>query len=382
MRRLAPLGVALLSLSVLPTPGTAQWRASAALEGLAYPGDDRDGPDLDLLATARGALTLGHGPSSLFVEPFMLLNLTGGRARFDLTELAWVASLGGWEISAGSRTVAWGVTESTSAVDVINQRLPRATARGFRRLGQLQLSAARFFSAGTLEAWILPGFRERPMDGFEGRLWGEGPVSDESVREGRSGRHVVDWAVRWSQSAGAWDLGLSHFSGRSRTPYFERAPDPSTEAPWVPDYPLIDQTGIDVQWTPSRWLVKLEAVTRADDRGRHEAVTGGLEYAVADYLSLFGEYAFDSRGSASTTSFEHDAFLGARLLTHEADLEGGMFVDTDSGNRIFRLSGHVRLDGRWSAGIELRTFGGDAAREPAQALRQGSLLSLALRVSL
>ena len=148
-----------------------------------------------------------------------------------------------------------------------------------------------------------------------------------------------------------------------------------------PTYPLVDQTGIEVQWTHAAWLFKLEGTTRSGGPGRDQALAGGVEYVVADYLSFFMEYAYDSRGSKATTSLERDAFIGGRLLTHEGSLEAGFFVDTSSGNRIGRAAARRRLSERLTLGLQARAFWGDAGREPAHAMRQGSFLSIELTTS-
>lgn len=363
-------------------PLPAQWGGSVALEGQAFPSAWREGLEFGLSFTTRGVVELGGGASRLAIEPFLLLDPAGGRTLFDLPELAWTATWEDWGIEIGSAVVVWGVTESTHLVDVLNQRVPRSTTRGYQRLGQPMVSGTWFTGSGAVEAFLLPGFRERPYAGRAGQVWSELRIDDASSRgEERHGRHAVDWAVRWSYAAGQWDLALSHFSGRSRDPEFDEGRGTDGTPVSRPVYPLVDQTGIELQWTRVGWLVKLEGLARSGGPERYGALAGGVEYALADHLSFFMEYTFDSRGSRATTSLEHDAFVGGRLLTHEAELEAGLYIDPGSGNRIGRAAVRRRLIERLSVALEARCFWGQGAREPPHALRQESFLSLTLRAA-
>jgi hypothetical protein len=141
---------------------------------------------------------------------------------------------------------------------------------------------------------------------------------------------------------------------------------------------VVEQTGLDVGWTRGKWLWKLEAVTLDPTSGRYLAAAGGLEYAFADYFSVFAEYLFDSRGDAATTSFADDLFVGARLLLQDGRLQGGAFVDRATWNSVLTLALNWRLGSAATLGLEAGTFIGDESLEPPLAPRRHSYLSITL----
>ncbi len=59
----------------------------------------------------------------------------------------------------------------------------------------------------------------------------------------------MDWALRWSNYIGEWDMGLAPF------------------------YPLIDQATLDLQATLGEWLWKLEVRYRRSDYDHHWALS-------------------------------------------------------------------------------------------------------------
>ena len=124
----------------------------------------------------------------------------------------------------------------------------------------------------------------------------------------------VDFALRWSQVMGNWDLGIYHFYGTSRDPQFLLGIDTRGRPVLVPRYELIHQTGLDVQATTGSLLWKLEAIQQSGGNDSVVAASAGFEYTwvgvmgtVAD-LGLLGEYHFDSQGEGNTSRFEDDLF--------------------------------------------------------------------------
>ena len=77
-----------------------------------------------------------------------------------------------------------------------------------------------------------------------------------------AGRWHPDFALRYSNSFGDWDVGLYHFYGTSREATLSLGFDPELQPVLVPEYELINQTGTDVQYTTGAWLWKLEALFR------------------------------------------------------------------------------------------------------------------------
>jgi hypothetical protein len=378
------LFVILGQLEVGPTTVRAQWRGELVVGARAF--QDAEGPggrageELDLELRPRAGIEWSHGTQRLDIAPFLRVDLLGdGRSQLDLRELAWTGLWNDWVVSAGFREVFWGVTESSNVVDVINQRSPAGSLDGFEKLGQPMVGVRLDRAWGLVELMLLPWFRERQFEGRAGSLWSPLAVSDGATDyESEAGRHHVDWAVRWSHTFGDVDLAVAHLAGTSREPTLQRGASDGGHELWIPYYELTDVTGAEFQWTTGAWLWKAEAMTRTSTDGRYGAGVGGLEYAVGDFLSLFAEFALDTRGSDALTSFENDAYIGARLLFQDGQARVGFFVDTRSGNRILRASFQKRLGDRFTADLGARWHGGDSGAEPQCAPWQGSLLSFAL----
>lgn len=377
------LAVPPLSGSV-PRPLIAQWQAQVALESRLFtggglqPGESK--AELGLVLLPRAQFEWDERAQRLVVEPFLRVDLlTGERIRFDLRELSWIGRWKSWELRAGMAELFWGVAESRQVIDVINQRYAVGSARGYEKLGQPLLRLVMIRNWGTLQAILLPRFRERPIEGVAGRLWSPLPVDDDKpVYESPAEADHVDWAVRWSHTLGSVDLGVAHFAGTNRDPRFELDADRTEAIILVPHYDLMSQTSLDVQWTIRSWLWKLEALTRSSGGERHWEAAGGLEYAPAEYLSVFLEYLLDTRGERSTTSYEHDLFLGGQLLLPEGRVQIGVYVDTDSGNTILKAGVARRLNDFLTLDLQGRVFLGATSREPAHATRQDSFLALVL----
>jgi len=144
------------------------------------------------------------------------------RSHFDIRELTWLKAAPDWELRVGFRKRFWGVTESQHLVDIINQTDLVDHPDSEDKLGQPMFNLALIRDWGTVDFFILPGFRERTFPGSEGRLLSGGiPIDIDQTRydSGAQEKHV-DWAVRWAHYFGDWDVGLSHFSGTSREPRF------------------------------------------------------------------------------------------------------------------------------------------------------------------
>jgi hypothetical protein len=72
---------------------------------------------------------------------------------------------------------------------------------------------------GTWSGFILPYFRERTLPDSGGRPALPLPVArDLAVFESDEKERHVDFALRWQERFGAFDLGLSHFHGTGREP--------------------------------------------------------------------------------------------------------------------------------------------------------------------
>ena len=108
----------------------------------------------------------------------------------------------------------------------------------------------------------------------------------------------MDFAARWFHTLSVFDIGVSHFSGTSREPELR----PILAGKLAPYYPVIDQTGLDIQATIGGWLFKFEGITRSGfGLERYSALGTGFEYTFGNVaqtgvdIGLVGEYFYDER---------------------------------------------------------------------------------------
>jgi len=354
----------------------AQLRGQALLSAEAFTGASET--ELTFAFEPRLRIGLRDG-SSMTLMPTGWIDLRGdGRTVLDPVRLEWTKSWDEWELMLGSSTDSWGVMESYRAVDIINQRMPTANSESVAKLAQPMARMTVIKPWGTVSAYVLPGFRKRPFVGRAGTLWTDALVDDDrSILADRNGLLPIDWAARWSHELSVLEVAVSHFAGRSRDAIFTT--DGESENPsFLPNYELTNQTSLEAQWTAGRLLLKGEALTRKWQNDRIGVFAAGAEYVVADYLSLFAEYLADTRGSDAPSSFQNDVFVGVRAVFDGGSLTAGLFVDTDSGNRLGRFNVLRSLTDRFAIRLGATGFGGASQAEPQHALRHETLLSVGL----
>jgi hypothetical protein len=320
------------------------------------------------------------------------------RTHLDLREFNWL-HVGGewgqrlgidWELRMGVDKVFWGVTESVHLVDIINQTDLVENPDGEDKLGQpmVNLTLVLPWRTGTLDLFVLPYFRERTFPGEEGRLRPPLPIdTDRAEYESGAEEYHTDWAVRWSHTVGDFDVGVSQFWGTSREPHLIPRKVSPVETVLVPFYDLIDQTGLDLQWTKYGWLWKLEIISRDGHGDRFTALAGGFEYTfvgvfnTAADLGLLAEYLYDDRGDKATTPYEDDVFIGTRLTFNDAQSTGflgGVVIDTDSDTTLWFFEGSRRLGENWMLDLEARLFNGISPGDPLFGFQKDDFLQLTL----
>ncbi len=277
-----------------------------------------------------------------------------------------------WELRTGIRKVFWGVTESQHLVDIINQTDNVENPDGEEKLGQPMINLSFLQDWGVLDLFVLPGFRERSFAGIGGRPRLPFLVDeDAAVFESTAGRKRTDFAIRWVQSFGELELGLSHFSGTSRDPQFNLRliTNPNGEpvdAELVPVYHLINQTGIDLQYFIGDWSWKLEAISRTGQGARYTGVTIGFEKTFVSALGgrgdlgIITEYLFDDRGNAAQVIGEDDIALGLRYAFNNAANTTALIValvDVDTREYLVTLEASSRLAANWKIVVEASIFG-------------------------
>lgn len=310
------------------------------------------------------------------------------RSHADIRELTWLKVGDGLEWRLGIRKVFWGVTESQHLVDIINQTDLVENIDAEDKLGQPMVNFALIRDWGTLNIFVLPGFRERTFPGIEGRLRTQPRVDTEQPSyESARKQHHVDYALRWSNSISDWDIGLSQFYGTSRDPRLFPGVDGNGLPVLTPRYDLIQQTGLDVQLTEGRWLWKLEAIRRSGQGPAYSAATGGFEYTftgafgTAMDLGVIAEYLYDDRGSTAPTPFQDDVMMGLRLTANDvpsSELLIGVINDRRSTARSVNFEASRRLGSHYKLSIEARAFTGAPTTDPTFVWRRDDYLQLTL----
>ncbi len=307
------------------------------------------------------------GYQSLTFTPFVRLDSQDSeRSHVDIRELVWIKAEKTWEIRAGISKVFWGVTESQHLVDIINQTDLVENFDREDKLGQPMLNVSLIKNWGIVDLFVLPGFRARTFPGNSGRLRTLLRVDTSQANyESSSEEKHIDYAVRWSNTLGDWDIGLSHFYGTSRDPSLTPGFDNTGNRVLIPRYDLINQTGIDIQATLESWLWKLEAIHRAGQGKRYYATTAGLEYSFYGIfetdtdLGIVSEYLYDDRGEAAPTPFQNDILIALRFTlndTQSSDALIGAIIDLDNDSVFYSVEASRRLGESWKLNLEIRAF--------------------------
>ena len=330
---------------------------------------------------------LGAGDDSLRITPFVRLDQRDSRrSRLDLREFYWQKVGDNYELTVGVSRVFWGVAETRHLVNIINQVDLAANGDEEEFLGQSMVSFNWIQDWGSLTAFILPFFRERPFPGADGRPGAGMRISDDTaIYEAGNGKNNVDFALRWSHSFGAWDVGLAHFHGTSREPRLDpavtRIASDGTTA-LIPIYDIIDQSSVDIQATFGAWLWKFEAIRRVGQGDDFTAAVGGFEYTFSDVgelgadIGLIGEYLYDERDFIAT---DNDISVGLRLSLNDinsTELLAGLVYDLNNGSRYFSVEASRRIGNAWTIYIEARGAQSVDARDPLHPISRDDYIEL------
>lgn len=347
-----------------------EWSGSLAAEGRGYLHDplfpqqrERSGS----LAAHPEYYHQWDGGNLFVFSPFVRLDSADReRTHVDLREMffLWVADR--FEMGIGVRKVFWGVTESQHLVDIINQTDLVEYPDGEDKLGQPMVNLSIPSDWGIVDLFLMPYFRERTFPGARGRLRTEPPVdTDHPLFESGADRYHLDVAVRYSQTWGDWDVGLSHFRGTGREPTLLPGLDKAGRPALIPLYEQIDQTGLTLQWVVEAWLWKVEAIHRTGQGEDFFAWTGGFEYTFTGIvgtrmdLGVIGEWLHDTRRNDATTPFEQDLMVGFRLAVNDVsstELLFGIIQDLGDSARLFSLEASRRIAAQWTIDLESLIF--------------------------
>ncbi len=306
------------------------------------------------------------------------------RSHGDIRELYWQWVKGNWELSVGAKKIFWGVTESVHLVDVINQTDVVESFDGEQKLGQPMIHFSYLTNFGTIDAYYMPWFRRRQFPGREGRL--RFPIlvdKEDAIFESDLERFHPDLAVRWFHTLGPFDVGLSHFYGTGREPFFQLGPDTNS---FEIIYPINHQTGIELQAVTGAILWKFESFIRANDlQETVVAIAVGGEYTIGNIaqsgldIGVLAEYLYDNRDELAVSSLDNDLFAGARFAFNDVQdtqiLMGGIF-DLARSTKLYSVEGSRRFGSTWKAEIEARIFSDVANEEFLAFFQQDSFLQL------
>ncbi|WP_431122666.1 hypothetical protein [Flagellimonas flava] len=326
------------------------------------------------------------GYQSVNFKGFFRWDRDNERTHWDIRELYYQKAKNNWELSVGLKKVYWGVIESNHLVDVINQTDAVETFDGEEKLGQPMVQFSLITNKlGTFDFFYLPFHRKRTFPGEEGRLrFGTVIDQDDLGYESGAEEWRQDIAIRWKHYVGAFDIGLSHFYGNGREPLFVFTPTGDVDA----FYPVINQSGLDLQITHNAFLWKLESIYRHADAQDFFALAAGLEFTFSNIdgngldIGVLGEYLYDERDELALTALQNDIFFGSRIAFNDVQdtsiLLGGI-KDLEQSSTIFSMEASRRFGSNWTAEVEARIFSNIDDSELILAnFRQDSFLRIAI----
>ncbi|MDD7887164.1 hypothetical protein [Flavivirga sp. 57AJ16] len=313
--------------------------------------------------TPEYSLDWNKGYEQFNMTGFFRLDVDDERTHWDIRELYYQKAKKSWELSIGLKKIYWGVAESNHLVDIINQTDAVESFDGEDKLGQPMVQFTYTTkNLGSFNFFYLPYHRKRTFSGIKGRL--RFPVvidKDDLQYESSAKEWRQDVALRWKHYFGAFDVGLTHFYGNGREPLFTFDPLGHVNA----FYPVINQTGLDLQITHNAFLWKLESIYRSSKAQDFFALVAGLEFTFSNIdgngldIGLLGEYLYDERDEWALNALQNDVFFGSRIAFNDtqdtAILIGGI-LDLESSSKIFSIEASRRFGSSWTAEVEARVF--------------------------
>lgn len=329
------------------------------LQDAAYPGQSRT--QTSFFIEPEIYTEWNDRQDSLLFKPFARADeVDEERTHYDVRELMWLHVGEDWESRIGIGKVFWGQTESLHLVDIINQTDTIEQVDGEDKLGQPMISVSAFGDWGTLTGYVLPYFRERTFSGWDGRLRPPVPIDDNNaVYESSDEERHIDYALRWKNYVGDWEIGLSYFDGTSREPELIPPAQDSLNPMFTPYYAQIQQVGLDMLTVAGAWLLKFEGIYRTGQSEDFAAAVVGFErtsvgvFGTQHDLGVLMEYQYDERKDNFFAIGQNDLMLGLRWVWN--DLDGtevltGMVQDLDESetySAFIEASSRMTDNWRW-----------------------------------
>lgn len=313
--------------------------------------------------TPEYSLEWNKGYESLNFTGFFRLDRDSRRTHWDIRELYYQKAQNKWELSIGLKKVYWGVAESNHLIDIINQTDAVESFDGEDKLGQPMVQFTYTTDTyGSFDFFYLPYHRKRTFAGEKGRLRFPTIIDKDDLNYESSAKEWrQDLAFRWSHYFGAFDIGVSHFYGNGREPLFTFDSTGNINA----FYPIINQTGLDLQVTHNAFLWKFESIYRSSKAQDFFALVAGLEYTLSNIdnngldIGLLAEYSYDERDELTLNALQNDVFFGSRIAfndTQDTSILIGGISDLESSSKIFSIEASRRIGNSWKAELEARIF--------------------------
>lgn len=420
MRRLTFLVFAVLMTAV--TPASAQWdaRGNLELEGRYFDLSEEDGTTGSIAGQINLYRPLADPDLSFTAELFYRRDADDHRRSHGDIRQAFIRAVeGAIELNIGYRRVFWGVTESRSLVDIVNQRDLVEDIDGEARLGQPMLQLRWLPRAGTADFFVLPVARKRTFPGPEGHPRIPFRIAQEASRFPGGRQFRLDYAARWQWRLRDADIAISWFDGAARSPdllpclargsdfpntsrgpncnladaepelgplsntlldvlqLLQLAPDDQQleedviaevmdNLVLVPDYPREQRAGLELQYLSGPLALRLEALARKRSSDWSFASVSGVEYTLPRFfdtgwsVGLLFEHLYDQRDEdVIAQRFSNDLFFGTRVSLNDlADtlVLAGAIVEPDLGNRLFALEASRRFGANWRVTLDARLF--------------------------
>lgn len=309
------------------------------------------------------------------------------RTHGDIRELFWQHVIApGWDFKLGISKVFWGVAETRHLVDVINQTDAIENLDGEAKLGQPMLRLSSTSALGIIDGYLLPYFRERTFPGPNGRIRTPIRVAQNHVLfESSEGRHHLDWAIRWSKTLGALDIGLNVFRGTVRDPFFALGLIQG-ELLLIPTYQIVQEYSTDIQATLGSWLWKFEGLLRRGQAKTFNAQVFGFEYTTVGVfdtkvdIGWLMEYHHDTR-IQNLSPFDNDLAVGLRFAlndVNDSQLLAFVLYDRKQNSQMYRVEASRRIGDRFKLNLEGTFFAHTNPVDPLSFIRRDHLIQAEL----
>lgn len=309
------------------------------------------------------------------------------RTHGDIREAYWLYIQDNWELLIGFNREFWGVTESRHLINVLNQIDTVENIDEEDYLGQAMINLAIQKDYGRFSFYVLPLFRERTFAGEDGRLRSALIVDeDEADYDSSAEQWHTDFALRYSHYFGDWDIGASYFYGTGREPIL-RVNESGTRL--IPHYDIINQFGLDIQYTNEEWLWKFEGLIREGQGDTFAATVFGFEYTFFQFresdadLGVLIEHLYDDRdeSDAPITALENDLFLGMRYTFNDiqdTSFLAGMITDLEDESYSMRLEAERRIGDSFKLELEGQLFTNSRDTSVTSAFRKDDFIQLSI----